>query len=50
MYKLKANVNAPIELKQTLEYKVPLTDLALKQPSCGVNSLRSDKVEQRRDN
>ena len=47
-YKLKVNYNAPIELKQTLESIVPLTDLELKQSSHGVYSLRSGNVEKKR--
>jgi hypothetical protein len=46
-YKLKVNFNTPIELKQTLESIVPLTDLELKQSSHGVYSLRSGNVEKK---
>ncbi len=46
-YKLKVNYNAPIELKQTLESIVPITDLELKQSSHGVGS---GNVEKKRDN
>ena len=44
-YKLKVNFNAPIELQQTLESIVSLTDLELKQSSHGVYSLKSGNIE-----
>ena len=49
-YKCKVNFNAQIELKQTLESIVPLTNLELKQSLHGVYSLRSGNVEKKREN
>jgi hypothetical protein len=46
-YKCKVNFNAQIELKQTLESIVPLTNLELKQSLHGVYSLRSGNVEKK---